>query len=65
MIMLHGNIKRRILSILKSCNVNKQEIDQRQKSVDRLKAFECENSQEQFGISIGQGHIFCVRKFKM
>ena len=42
--MLHGYIKKRIFTMLKSCYVNKQEIDQRQKSSDRLQAFEHENS---------------------
>ena len=38
-----------------------RELTRDKRVVDRLKAFECENSKKQFSISISQGHILCLR----
>ena len=61
--MPHGNIKRRILSILESWLISRKLKDKR--VVTDFRHLNMRIAKEQFGISIGQGHIFCVRKFIM
>ena len=50
--MLFRHIKRRVFSLFKSSNVDKQETYKRQKGSDRLQTSKCKNSKEQCGISI-------------
>ena len=63
--VLLGNFEGRLFSLFKPSYVNKQESDARQESSDRLLASEHKNSQEQFGLSFTEGHIYFARKFKM
>ena len=65
MIVLYGNSKGGILSLLKHGNANKQKLTKDKRVVTDFRHLDVRIAKKQFSLSISQGYGFSVRKFQM
>ena len=65
MVMLLGNLERRLLSLFKPSYVSKPKGIQRQKDSDRFQTSKYEDSQKQSSLSIDKRHVYPIRRFQM